>query len=66
MRVIATVKESIADISSVKPFVRASDEGLTLEMSAIVFFAVAITPINTQLMHQLVFRRTDAVTWTDE
>ena len=39
-----------------------SDEGLTLETSAIVSFTASITLINTQLIHQFVFRRADAVT----
>ena len=39
-----------------------SDEGLTIETSAIVSFTASITRINTQWIHQFVFRRTDAVT----
>ena len=42
------------------------DEGLTLETSAIVSFTAsttrAITLINTQLVHQFLFRRADKVT----
>ena len=39
-----------------------SDEGLPLETSAIVSLTASITLINTQLIHQFVFRRTGAVT----
>ena len=39
-----------------------SDEGLALETSAIVSLTASITPINTQLIHQFVFHRADAVT----
>ena len=34
-----------------------SEEGLTLETSAIVSFTASITLVNTQLIHQFVFRR---------
>ena len=43
------------------PLIR-SDEGLTLETSAIVSFTASNTLINTGLIHQFVFRRADAVT----
>ena len=42
--------------------VRANDEGLALETSAVVSLTASITLTNTQLMHQFVFHRTDAVT----
>ena len=35
---------------------------LALETSAIVSFTASITLINTQLIHQFVFRHADAVT----
>ena len=44
------------------PFIGANDEGLTLETSSVVSFTASITFINTQLIHQFVFRRADAVT----
>ena len=53
MRVIDAVQETIADVLSV---------GLTLETSAIVSFTTSIAPINNQLIHQFVFRRTDKAT----
>ena len=49
-----------ADVSSVNLI--HSDEGLALEASAIVSFAASITLLNTQLIHQFVIRRADAVT----
>ena len=39
-----------------------SDEGLALETSAIVSFTALITLVNTQLIHQFVYRGADAVT----
>ena len=38
------------------PFVRANDEGLALETSAIVSLTTSITLINTQMIHQFVLR----------
>ena len=43
--------------------VRANDEGLTLETSAIVSFTASITLINTQLIHQFVSCHADAITY---
>ena len=42
MRVIDAVKETIADVSSVNPVVRANGKDLTLETSAIVSFTASI------------------------
>ena len=42
MRVIDAVKETIADVSSVNPVVRANGKDLTLEISAIVSFTASI------------------------
>ena len=39
-----------------------SDEGLALETSAVVSLTAFITLINTQLIHQFVFRRAIAIT----
>ena len=44
------------------PFVIRFDKGLTLETPAVVGFTASITLINTQLIHQFVSRRADAVT----
>ena len=38
-----------------------NDQGLTLETPAVASFTASIAPINTQLIHQFVFRSTDAV-----
>ena len=57
MRVIDAVKEMIADVSSIV----CSDKELTLERSAVVSFPASITLIYTQLIHQFVFRRANAV-----
>ena len=66
------MKDAIANVSSVRwPFIRAnalirSDEGLTLETSAIVSFRASITLINTQLIHQFVEDRSFAETRSPE
>ena len=71
IRVIDAVRETIADVSSASPSseqkrgratIFCPDEGLALETSAIVSLTASITLINTQLIHQFVFRRADAVT----
>ena len=57
--IIDAVKETIADVLSVSP---SSERIAELKMSVIVSFTASITLINTQLIHQFVFRRADAVT----
>ena len=61
MRVIDAVKETVAGVSSVS-LSSERIKGLALETSAIASFTAFITLINTQLIHQFVFRRADAVT----
>ena len=60
MRVMDAVKETIADVSSVR--VLTPDEGLTLDTSAVVSFTASISLTNTQLIHQLVSRHANTVT----
>ena len=60
-RVMDTVKETIADVSSAS--FSSERKGLMLKTSAIVSFTSSITLINTQLVHQFVFRCVDTATY---
>ena len=60
MRVMDAVKETLLTF---RELAHRQSEGLTLETSAIVSLTASNTLINTQLIHQFVSRRADAVTW---